>query len=890
MAIIALPPTTIRLLNSAQVLTTPASLIKELVDNALDAKATSIDILISPNTLDKVEVRDNGHGIHLEDLDSLGKRGHTSKLRSFEELTLLGGVTLGFRGEALASAVQLGEVSVTTKTEGEPVAVTVKLKATGGIEQQTRTSHPVGTTVSVKNFMEKLPVRKKVFEKEAAKSLAKIHRLLQGYALARPSIRFSLKILKGSKGSWSFIPPSDGSIKEAVLRVMGRDTALQCITVQSGEGTAQVEEDESTTEESTNPKKEAKQFIIEAFLPNPNADPSKIGSGQYLSVDCRPVSHEKGTMKKILTIFKKYIRASFHETADKLKTPFIWLNIRCPVGSYDANVEPAKDDVLFANESLVLEAAEKLFKAVYDEYRAPTTTPAPHLVTREIVNPEPPLVHKLPTPPIVSEHHLATAASTTALFHLTQPTLNHTVSPNGSSLAIIEDGCDDETSTNKKSKWGFDMSDDFTVEVEGHERAARKKNRESHLHTSNIQMPPEQEKHLNPWSIAKMAVSSGRDNRVTSSNSSPFLNFQTPSEPDSAALHPTNAQPQRTSHKDQIAAQEPGTTSAQLLTTPSSRNIRASSGKEPFLINAESDLFVSDSEQPRQSIRTNGFVTARSIAQNYLISPPTTQLSKHSSRIKGPSMPFVSPFGSAKTGTEQDSLHQTELSSSYQPSRRRIDNQQNGSDNSDLAWAMDFEQRKEEATRRRREEVRDSRVPRDDLVTAKGTRSTPHENRYKAATSNLYMDQPLGQRDSSEQAEKPFQTSLPDGDPRAYLMRRQMSLASKTTRPGDPPRVVRTKSTRLPLETIPHDAQLQRLVQPLSTEANSLQRVISILGKHGAFPSNTTGLVFGSEEIPEITERLKAVIEAWLGDQKDDKYEVEYILSNLCSGKLPGIV
>src|ERR1700734_1175662 len=114
MAIVPLPQATVHLLGSAQALTTPMSLVKELVDNALDAKASIIDILISSNTIDKIEVRDNGHGIQQEDLDALGKRGHTSKLRSFDELRSIGGISLGFRGEALASAVQLGEVSVTT--------------------------------------------------------------------------------------------------------------------------------------------------------------------------------------------------------------------------------------------------------------------------------------------------------------------------------------------------------------------------------------------------------------------------------------------------------------------------------------------------------------------------------------------------------------------------------------------------------------------------------------------------------------------------------------------------------------------------------------------------------------------------------------------------------
>jgi DNA mismatch repair ATPase MutL len=91
MAITALPQATIHLLGSAQVLTTPSSLVKELIDNALDAKATSIDILIAKNTLDKLEVRDNGHGISSEDFNSLGKRGYLGlQRRSFGQCCSIG--------------------------------------------------------------------------------------------------------------------------------------------------------------------------------------------------------------------------------------------------------------------------------------------------------------------------------------------------------------------------------------------------------------------------------------------------------------------------------------------------------------------------------------------------------------------------------------------------------------------------------------------------------------------------------------------------------------------------------------------------------------------------------------------------------------------------------
>lgn len=89
-AITALPETTVRLLGSAAAITTPVDVIKELLDNALDAEATSVDVLVSANLIGSIQVRDNGHGIQADDYDSLGRMGHTSKLTSFEELKTFG--------------------------------------------------------------------------------------------------------------------------------------------------------------------------------------------------------------------------------------------------------------------------------------------------------------------------------------------------------------------------------------------------------------------------------------------------------------------------------------------------------------------------------------------------------------------------------------------------------------------------------------------------------------------------------------------------------------------------------------------------------------------------------------------------------------------------------
>ena len=133
MPIESLPSSTITSIGSTQCLTDPNSLVKELVDNALDARATFVFVEISTNTLDKIQVKDNGHGIVAVDRALVGKRHCTSKIRDLEDLRNLGGRSLGFRGEALASALELsGSLVITTRVEGEPTATEISFEPKGG--------------------------------------------------------------------------------------------------------------------------------------------------------------------------------------------------------------------------------------------------------------------------------------------------------------------------------------------------------------------------------------------------------------------------------------------------------------------------------------------------------------------------------------------------------------------------------------------------------------------------------------------------------------------------------------------------------------------------------------------------------------------------------------
>ena len=125
--IATLPPTTARQIGSGQVLVDPSSVVKELIDNALDARAKSIFVDIAANTIDSIQVKDDGHGIPTEDRSLVCRRSCTSKIRDFHDLREVGGKWLGFRGEALSSMAEMSSsLCVTTRVEGEPAAVKLK--------------------------------------------------------------------------------------------------------------------------------------------------------------------------------------------------------------------------------------------------------------------------------------------------------------------------------------------------------------------------------------------------------------------------------------------------------------------------------------------------------------------------------------------------------------------------------------------------------------------------------------------------------------------------------------------------------------------------------------------------------------------------------------------
>ncbi|XP_062604014.1 PMS1 protein homolog 1-like [Saccostrea cucullata] len=330
-----LPRETIRLLGSSQVITSVYSVVKELVENSLDAGATSLELRLENYGLDKIELRDNGSGIPTADVPLVAKKYHTSKISSFSDLEDL--VTYGFRGEALGSLCTVSNLSITTRTKDEEISTTYSYNYQGQITSSRPTHLGKGTTITAFNLFKNLPVRRQFYNtnKKKKDELKRIEDLLLSYGIIFPSVRINIRHNKDVV--WQKNPVSD--LKTAIFETLGNVVGNN------------LQKKELVLEF---PKVE-----MELYLPSVGCEWASVSRSvndrSFVFINQRPVHH-----KEIEKMIRSYLGL------EKGRYPVFIISVVIPPSDLDVNVEPNKTRVFLHKQEAVLELLEEYLKNTYD--------------------------------------------------------------------------------------------------------------------------------------------------------------------------------------------------------------------------------------------------------------------------------------------------------------------------------------------------------------------------------------------------------------------------------------------------------------------------------------------------------------------------------------------
>ncbi|KAL7151244.1 hypothetical protein ABFS83_04G018400 [Erythranthe nasuta] len=324
---------------AGQVILDLSSAVKELVENSLDAGATSVEISLKEYGQESFQVIDNGSGISPPNFKVLALKHHTSKLLDFPDLQSL--KTYGFRGEALSSLCALGDLTVETRTVNEVVATHLTYDHMGLLTAERKTARQVGTTITVKKLFSNLPVRSKEFRRNIRKEYGKLISLLNAYALIAKGVRLVCSNTTG-KNVRSVVLKTQGSesLKENIIMVFGMST-FSCLDPVR----LSISDD----------------YLVEGFVSKPgNGSGRNIGDRQFFFVNGRPVD-----MPKVGKLVNELYRG-----ANSRQYPIAIMNFSVPTRTYDVNVTPDKRKLFFFDENYILQSLREALEKIYSSSQA----------------------------------------------------------------------------------------------------------------------------------------------------------------------------------------------------------------------------------------------------------------------------------------------------------------------------------------------------------------------------------------------------------------------------------------------------------------------------------------------------------------------------------------
>lgn len=378
---------------SGQVVVSLAVAVKELVENALDAGATNIDIRFKNYGLELIEVSDNGSGITEDNFAALTLKYHTSKLTEYSDL--LGVSSFGFRGEALSSLCALANLTVTTRHKSSEYATKIEYDQKGNIIKQTPCSRQVGTTVTLTNLFNTLPVRLKELQKNVKREFNKMTQLLYAYCLISVGVKITCSNQTSSASKSVVVATAGTTYRDNIASVFGikqlqtllditpeyvtniKDNIFKGLSGDNDQTTetAEIEDieidlsedsnDAEKTETLSNSQKSQgyknvnKPVEFTGFISScAHGSGRSSADRQFYYVNSRPCEPTK-IMKLINEIYKQYNPHQY---------PFVFLNIALEKTSVDVNVTPDKRKVFLIKEKIILDilknSLHKLFENI----------------------------------------------------------------------------------------------------------------------------------------------------------------------------------------------------------------------------------------------------------------------------------------------------------------------------------------------------------------------------------------------------------------------------------------------------------------------------------------------------------------------------------------------
>jgi DNA mismatch repair protein MutL len=324
---------------AGEVVERPASVVKELIENSIDAGASQIRVDLANGGLQLIRVTDNGCGIPGDELQLALARHATSKVAQIDDLEHIR--SLGFRGEALASIAAVAEVTLLSRHRESEQGAQVSA-SNGQISEVGAAASPEGTTLSIRNLFSSVPARLK-FLKSRNTEISHCHHMLEQYALAYPEIRFSVF----SEGRQIFSTPGDGQLTSVLVEIYGLQVAEQMVPISSLDG------------RDDDPERP----VVSGYTSLPTCYKS---TRQHISF----FVNRRWVLSRMLTAA---LEEAYHSLLLSGRHPIAVVNIALDPTLLDVNVHPAKTEIRFLKERRVYAAVLRATrKALLEEAEMPT--------------------------------------------------------------------------------------------------------------------------------------------------------------------------------------------------------------------------------------------------------------------------------------------------------------------------------------------------------------------------------------------------------------------------------------------------------------------------------------------------------------------------------------